>query len=97
MLGPNVAAGLRVNKLNRNTDARATAPDTAFQDVTDPQFPGDSTDIDGLSLIREGRIAGDNQQGTKFRKAGNDVFRHAVREILLLRVIREGGKRQHGD
>ena len=69
MLRPNVAAGLRVNKLNRNTDARAAAPDTAFQDVADPHLPGDGTDIVGLPLIREGRIAGDDQQGAKFRKA----------------------------
>src|SRR5215469_5063262 len=49
-LRPDVLAGLGLDQLRRDADAVARFAETAFQDITHPQFAPDLLHIDGATL-----------------------------------------------
>src|SRR5207237_242006 len=63
----------------------------------DPELGPDPLHIDGLSFVREARIAGDDKEPTNARQRGNDLLDHAVDEIFLPGVAAHVLKRQHRD
>src|SRR4029434_1842302 len=79
------------------TRTRAGSSDTAVNDILDAEFAADIAHIDGTALIGKGGVAGDNEQFAEARQLGDDVLGDAVREILLRRIARHVGERQHGD
>ncbi len=92
-----MAAGRRVDELHINPHLVASAAYRAFKDIPDAQFATDLLHIDGLALVLKRGVAGDDEQGRQFGEVGNDVFRHAVGEIFLLRIAAQIVERQHGD
>jgi hypothetical protein len=53
----------------------------AFQHVADAELTADLLNIDRLALVREARIAGDNEQPADAGERGDDLLDHAVREM----------------
>src|SRR2546423_149633 len=53
--------------------------------------------VDGLPLVDEARIAGDDKEPSDTGKRGDDLLDHAVREILLLRIAANVLERQHSN
>jgi hypothetical protein len=69
----------------------------AFEDIADAQFLADLLGVDALALEGEGGIARDHETVADAREVGGEVFRDAVGEIGLVRIVRKIGERQHHD
>ena len=91
------AAVAGVDELAGNAHAIARLAYTAFQHVSHAEFASDLPDVGRLALVGKTRIAGDHEQRLEARQAGDDVFDHAVDEVLLLGVAAHVLERQHGD
>src|SRR6516164_11353873 len=85
----------RVDKLRGNPHAAAGFTHRTFEHVADAQFAPDLLYVDRLAFVREAGIAGDDEEPADARECGDDLFDHAVSEILLLRVAAHVLKRQH--
>src|SRR6516165_12636756 len=90
-------AGSRVNQLGGNAHATASFTHRTFQDVAHTQLTTNALNIDRLTLVGEGRIAGYHEEPADTRERGNDLLDHAVGEVFLLRIAAQVLKRQHGD
>ena len=88
-IGPDVRAGLRVDQLRVDPHALCAALDAALQNVAHPQGATDLADVDGATLERERRIAGDDKDAGNPREIRRQAFRHAVDEIVLFLVAAE--------
>jgi hypothetical protein len=53
--------------------------------------------VDGLALVDEARIAGDDEKPADAGERGDDLPDHAVREVFLLRIATHIGEGQHRD
>ena len=91
------APGLGLDQLGGDAQAIASLAHAAFQDIAHAEFASHLPDVDGLALVDEARIAGDDEQPFDARQPGDDVLDHAVGEIFLLRVAAHVLERQHGD
>src|SRR5262249_1227965 len=58
----------------------------AFEHIAHPELSPDPLHIDGLALVGEARIAGDDEEPFDTRQRGDDFLDHAVGEIFLVRV-----------
>jgi hypothetical protein len=65
----------------------------AFEHVAHPKLAPNLLNIDGLSFVGEGRIAGDDEQPPDTGERADDFLDHAVGEIFLLGVAAEIRKR----
>ena len=96
-IGPDMAAGRRVDQLRGQADASAGFADAAFQNVADTQFAAGLNHIDMTALINKGRVAGDHEHPAEFRQRGDQILGHAVGEIFLLGIAAQIGERQDRD
>jgi hypothetical protein len=88
-LGPAMGAGRGVDKLGSDADAVAGAANAALQhDVARAKFGRDLPHIDGLTLVPEARVAGDDEQFGEPRQLCDDVLGDALAEVFLIRVAR---------
>lgn len=62
MLGPEMRAALRFDRLSGNPHPVSALPDRAFEHVAHAEFAPDLFHIDDLAFVGEARIAGDNVQ-----------------------------------
>src|ERR1700730_10885715 len=90
-------AGDRVDQLPGNADPIAAFAHRAFEHIAHAKLMPDLLRIGRLALVRETRIAGDDEQPADARERGNDLLYHAIGEILLLRVAAHICERQHRD
>src|SRR3979490_1098438 len=67
--GPAMGAGGGVDQLGADADAVAGAANAALQDVARAKLAPDLTHVDGLALVPEARIAGDDEQLGETRHA----------------------------
>src|SRR5271165_5986806 len=72
-------------------------PHTAFEHITHAKLSLHLAHVNGLALVGEGRVAGDDEQSARFRQQGDDVFGDAVSEIFLFGIAAHVGEWQHGD
>jgi hypothetical protein len=86
-----------IDQLPGDAHLRARLAHRAFQDIADPRFAAYPAHINGLALVGEGRIAGDDEEPSDTRQRGDDLLDHAVGEMLLLRIAAHIGKGQHRD
>ena len=86
-----------VDQLRRYAHTVARLANAAFQHEVHPQLPGDLLHVDAAPFVGERGIARDHEQALEARQLRDDVFHHAVDEVLLLRIATHVGKRQHGD
>src|SRR6267378_5838332 len=90
-------AGDRVDQLTGNADPVAAFAHRAFEHIAHAKLMPNLLRIGRLALVRETRIAGDDEQPADARERGNDLLYHAIGEILLLRVAAHICERQHRD
>src|SRR5215813_3585927 len=69
----------------------------ALEHVAHAQFVRDLADVDRLTLVGKGRIAGDDEEPALAGQSGDDVLGEAVGEIFLLGIAADVLKRQHSD
>ena len=95
---PDVPAGRDVVELYSDAHAVATLADTALDHIANAEVLGDLSQMDGLILVDERRIAGDHEEPAKLGQRGDDVFTDAVGKIFLLRIAAhiEEGKHRDG-
>ena len=96
-LGPDVLAGRCVNQLPRYADLPTRGPDAAFEDITDRELEGNLADVDGSSLVGEGRIARDNEQPAQAGERRCNILGDPVREIFLFEITAHIRERQYRD
>ena len=68
-----------------------------FEDIADTELAADLLHVDCPALVREGRIAGDDEEPADAGKRGDDLLDHAVGEVFLLGIAAHIGEGQHRD
>src|SRR5947209_4235588 len=86
-----------VNELARNANSSTSFSDAAFENVADAEFSACLLYVNRLSLVREARVAGDNEQRFEPRQRGDDLLNDPIGEILLLGIARHVLEGQHGN
>src|SRR5690348_12615384 len=89
--------GLCIDELRADPDSIARFPHAAFEHITDAELVRDLDDGHRLVLVGECRIAGYHRQPFDAGQPGDDLFHHAVGEILLFGVAAHVLEWQHGD
>ena len=90
-------ASCGVDQLSGDTDAARGLSDAALEDVAHAEFAADLLHVDRPALVGEARVAGDDEDPLDARQAGDDVFDHAVGEVVLLGVATQVGEGQYCD
>ena len=96
-VGPELRARGSIDELSGDAKAIATAPDATLQHISHAKLAPDLTHIDRLAPVGERRIARDHEQRAAARQRDNHLLRHAVGEVVLLRVSAHVRERQHSD
>ena len=97
LVGPQVRAGLRLDELSRDPQARAGFPHAPLKHVAHAKLAADLAHVDRLALVDEARIARDHEQPLDPREPGHDVVDNSVGEIVLFRVPAHVLEWQDGD
>ena len=92
-----MTVGVGADQLRRDPYPTARLAHAALDDVAHAQLLADFLDVDGLSLVGEGRIAGDHREGAPAGEHRNDVLGDTVGEELLFRITAEIQEWQHRD
>src|SRR5262249_48749658 len=85
-ISPQVRSGDSVDKLPSDSHPVRSLADAAFKHVPHSQFAAGRLHVYRPTFVREARIAPDNKQVVEPRKGGDDLSRHAISKILLLRI-----------
>jgi hypothetical protein len=88
---------LRVQKLRCDAERISRPLNAPFQDVAGTEFLVELADIDGLALVPEGRVPGDDEEILEPGERGDDVVREPVAEVLLVGVAAQVLEGQDGD
>ena len=96
-LGPEVAAGVGVDQLHVDPHAVPGALHAAFEHIAHVEIAADLLNVSGLSLVRKGGVAGDDERARNPRKVGGQALGHAVDEILLFGIAADVGEGQHDE
>ena len=94
---PEMRAGCGIDELPGDAHPVCRLAHAAFEHVAHPELAADLLHVHGPALVGEARIAGDHEQPAHARQRGDDLFHHAVGEILLLRVAAHVLERQDRD
>src|SRR6202035_3472015 len=89
--------GFGVDQLDSDADAAARLAHAALDDVLNAKFLGDLLHIDWLALVKERRVARDNEQLAEARQFGENVLGDAVGEEFLLGLVTHIDEGQDGD
>src|SRR5262245_141419 len=95
--GPAVGPRAGVDQLCSNADAVTDAADAALKYIVNAEFPPDDTAVCGLALVLEARVPGDHEQFGQAGKLGDDIFRNAIAEVILVLVTRNIRKGKDGN
>ena len=96
-VGPDMRAGLGRDELGVDRDLLAEAAHAAFEHIAHAEFAPDLLGVDGLALVGEGGVAGDDETVRQMREIGSEVVGEAIREIVLFLVAVQIFERQHDD
>ena len=88
-LRPQVLVSCRVNQLGGNSHASAVAHDRPFYNRVHVQIGRDFPQRFASSFVQHGGGAGGYAKVTDLSQCSNKRLGQAVREILLLRIVRE--------
>ena len=92
-----MGAGRGVDQLGGDADAVAGAANAALQHVAHAKLAPDLPHVDGLALVPEAGVAGDDEQLGEPRQLRDDVLGDAVAEVFLIRVATHAGEGENGD
>ena len=77
------------------SQAASAALDAAFKNIANLKLASDLLGVDGLSLVGERSVAGDDESIRDLRKVGRQAFRDAVDKMLVLGARAQTRERQH--
>ena len=83
-LGPDMIAGLGLNKLSGHANTVAGFSETTFEHVADAEFAPDLFHIDRTDLVGKGRVPGDHEKRGVAGQRRDDVLGNPIGEVLLL-------------
>ena len=92
---PDMAAGFGIDELDVDAHPRAGLSHAAFEHVSHAQLPSHISDVDVSPLESKRRVARDHEEAGHLGDVGDDVFGHAVGEVLLFGVAAHVGERQY--
>jgi hypothetical protein len=92
-----VKAAGRIDELRRDPHAPFHFANGPFEDVSHSEVAPHVSHLHGLSLVREGRVAGDDEQLRNAGKIGNQLLGDPVAKVLLLRILAHVREGQHDD
>jgi hypothetical protein len=84
-----------VDQLGCNPDTIGRLAHTALEHITHAEMAADLLDAYRSPLEADGRAACDDEQPFDARQPGDDVFHHALAEIILLGIAAQIRKRKH--
>src|SRR5262245_18576773 len=76
-VSPEVRASLSLDQLPGDAHPPAGFAHRAFEHIADAELAADLLHVDGLALVREARITGDDKEPTDARERGDDLLDHA--------------------
>src|SRR5262249_21556116 len=85
-ISPQVRSRDSVDKLPSDSHPVRSLADAAFKHVPHSQFAADLLHVYRPTFVHEARIARDNKQVVETGQGRDDLFRHAISKILLLRI-----------
>ncbi len=86
-----------VDQLAGDTQPGSRLAHTAFQYEPHTQFPGHLAHIHRAALVGEAGVAGDDEQLLEARQRRDDVFDHAIGEVILFGIATHVVKGQYCD
>src|SRR5439155_21240278 len=92
LLGPEMRTGARVDELRVDADRAAHPAYAALQHVADFQLAAELPGIDGLALERERSVPGNHEAAGESRQIRRQIFRHAIGEVILVRIVSADGR-----
>ena len=92
---PEMGARRGIDELAGDAKLVATAADAALQHVGHAELLPNLADIDRSALVGERGVAGDDEQPAAARQRRDDLLRHPVGKVVLLRIAAHVGERQH--
>ena len=98
-VGPDMRPGRRIDELARDAHAVRRLAQAALQHIAHAELAAHLLRIHGSALVGEARVARDDEEPADARQRRDDVFHHAIGEIVLLGVaaqIPEGQGRDGG-
>jgi hypothetical protein len=100
-VGPDLVPIFRVHEPRADSDPIRCRPDTALDQHRDVQCFANGGRTEVRMLQRERRGARNDAQPVDFAQCRVQLFRHSIREVLVLSIItqvceRENGDRRHG-
>ena len=93
-IGPEMPTGRGIDELRIDPHLPPRPAHAALENVLHTELATDLLDVDGSTLVREARVAGDHEETRDLRQIRNQVFGHAVNEVFLLRVVAHIRERQ---
>ena len=94
-LGPQMVADLCIDQLGADPDAAGDAAHAALRQVAHAQFRPMRDNVELAAAEAERRIARDDEKRLEARQLGDEIFRDAVAEILLLGIVAEIDEREN--
>jgi hypothetical protein len=95
LFGPEVSAAAGVDELGVDPRPIAARLHRAFENIAHAQILADRLGVDRLALVSHGRVVRDDEGAADTRYAGGQFVRQGVDEVVLPRIAREIGERQH--
>jgi hypothetical protein len=94
---PQMRLALGIDQLNVDAHLAARAADAPLQHIAHAELAADLPRVGYFALVGKGGAAGDDKASRNPRQIGRQVVGNAVREVFLLRIAAEVGKRHHDD
>src|SRR6185295_18453962 len=85
-LCPEVLTSDCVDELRVDANGVTLAPDTSLQHVAHAKLLGDLLHLHGFAFVGPTGVAPDDQDSGELREIGDDVVRHAIGEVTVLRT-----------
>ena len=87
----------RLDQLRADTQSLRCAANAPAQQIAHAKLAADRAHVGRPILVDKGGISRDDEQPFDARQSGDQVFRHAIGEMLLIRLVAQILEGQHGD
>src|ERR1700722_17546373 len=97
LLSPHVSAAACVDELGVDSHLTAARLNRAFENIANAQILADRLGVDRLALESHRRVTRDDEGAAETRKTGGQFVGQGVDQVVLRRIARQIGERQHDD
>jgi hypothetical protein len=92
-----MGAALGIDQLCVDVNLVASPSHAPLQDIANAELAADLPHIDRFTPVGNGCGVGDHKAARNPRKIGRQIIGYTVREIFLIRVVRQVREWQHDD